>query len=54
MEMNTEKILKQRHENDKEMQRLKDINWELTNRLCFINGVCQHCKNWHYPHCGDK
>jgi len=53
MQEKTKKLLKQRNENLAHIIVIEEINDKLTRDMCEIEGSCTHCKNWHYPHCGE-
>lgn len=51
MKDKTKELLKEREENEQKIRELKNKDWDLTVRICMIEGSCPRCKNWHYPHC---
>lgn len=52
MKAETKKLLKEREDNLTRIEGLKSDNFQLTIKMCEIEGSCPHCRNWHYPHCG--
>jgi hypothetical protein len=52
MKAETKRLIRIRQENVEAISQLSNENNRLTVKMCEIEGICPHCRNWHYPHCG--
>ena len=39
---------------DRQIEVLEDAKGKLYDKVTSAEGICPHCRNWHYPHCGNS